>query len=90
MRGDEGFQQGVFFDVARGVEAVPLAVEGMEDFGILDGETDGGGDGIHAVLEGIVPDGVFALRGFGASAFLGIGPIGRAFAVRDWSFHGPG
>jgi hypothetical protein len=40
---------------------MPLAVEDVEDVGIVDGETDGGGDGVHAVLEGIVPDGLLAL-----------------------------
>jgi hypothetical protein len=49
--------------------------------GIVDGETDGVGDGVHAVLKGIEPDGLFALLGTWAGAFLGIGPVGRDFAA---------
>jgi hypothetical protein len=69
---------------------MPLAVERVEDFRIVDGEPDGCGDGVHAVLEGIVPDGLLALRRFWAGALLGIGPVGRAFAVRYWTFHAQG
>ena len=70
VRGDEGFEHCVLFDVARSVEAMPLAVEGVEDVGIVDWETDSGSDGVYAVLEGIVPDGLFALFGARASAFV--------------------
>jgi hypothetical protein len=69
---------------------MPLAVECVEYVRIVDGEPDGGSDGVHAVVEGIVPDGLFALLRFGARAFLGIGPIGRAFAVRYLLLHAPG
>jgi hypothetical protein len=91
VAGDEGFEHGVLFEVARRVETAPLAVEPVEDFVVVDGEPDRGSGGIHAMLEGIVPDGVLALLRFGAGALLGVSPIGRDFAGRQRFAHdGPG
>ena len=83
MSRDETFENRVLFVVARIVEPVPLAVDCVEDPGIVDWQDDRGRVGIHAVLEGIVADGGFTFCRFGAAAFPGIGPVGSDFSFRD-------
>ena len=58
----------------------PSALESVEYVGVVDGETDRAGGSVHAMLEGIVADGFFALGGIGAGTLFGVGPIGRHFA----------